>query len=121
MNGDMQLGPRVQVSGRDVLTGTCSWTDRTLVEESDWYPQRTMTAEERLGFYASRFPLTEIDSTYYAPPAEHQAQLWAQRTPDGFRFDVKAYSLLTGHPTRPQSLWKDLREGLADDVAAKRN
>ncbi|MFE0403464.1 DUF72 domain-containing protein, partial [Streptomyces nigra] len=25
----------------------------------------------------------------------------AERTPDGFVFDVKAFSLLTGHPTRP--------------------
>ena len=35
--------------------------------------------------------------------------LWAERVPSGFRFDVKAYSLLTGHPTRPRSLWRDLR------------
>jgi uncharacterized protein YecE (DUF72 family) len=80
-----------------------------------------MNAEERLRFYASRFPLTEVDSTYYAPPREQQARLWAQRTPDGFRFDVKAYSLLTGHPTRPQSLWSDLREELPAQTLEKRN
>jgi uncharacterized protein YecE (DUF72 family) len=104
-----------------VLTGSCSWTDKTLVQDSDWYPRRTMSAEERLRFYASQFPLTEIDSTYYAPPAEQQARLWAERTPDGFRFDVKAYSLLTGHPTRPRSLWSDLREQLAPEAADKRS
>ena len=91
------------------------------MQEGDWYPRKTMTAEERLRFYASQFPLTEIDSTYYAPPAERQAALWAERTPDGFRFDVKAYSLLTGHPTRPRSLWPDLREGLAPETAEKPN
>ncbi len=80
-----------------------------------------MSAEERLRFYASQFPLTEIDSTYYAPPAEQQARLWAERTPEGFRFDVKAYSLLTGHPTRPRSLWKDVRAQLPPEVAEKRN
>jgi uncharacterized protein YecE (DUF72 family) len=116
-----ELGPEIRFEGHAVLTGSCSWTDRTLVSDSDWYPKRTMTAEERLRFYASRFPLTEIDSTYYAPPAEQQARLWAERTPAGFRFDVKAYSLFTGHPTRPQSLWKDLREELAPDLADKRN
>ena len=104
-----------------VLTGSCSWTDRTLVEDADWYPQRTMSAEERLRWYASQFPLTEIDSTYYAPPAERQTALWAERVPEGFRFDVKAYSLLTGHPTRPKSLWRDIREGLSVEVAEKRN
>lgn len=121
MNDEPEIGPRVQIAGHEVLTGTCSWADKTLVEESDWYPQRTMTPEERLRFYATQFPLTEIDSSYYAPPAERQAQLWAQRTPKGFRFDVKAYSLLTGHPTKPQSLWKDLREQLPADVLQKRN
>jgi uncharacterized protein YecE (DUF72 family) len=111
----------VDLAGRRVLTGSCSWTDKTLVEDADWYPRRTMSAEERLRFYASQFPLTEIDSTYYAPPAEQQARLWAERTPEGFRFDVKAYSLLTGHPTRPRTLWPDVREELPDDVAEKRN
>jgi uncharacterized protein YecE (DUF72 family) len=104
-----------------VLTGSCSWTDRTLVEGSDWYPQKTMSPENRLRFYSSQFPLTELDSAYYAPPAQRQAHLWAERTPDGFRFDVKAYSLLTGHPTRPNSLWRDLREQLPPEVAEKRN
>jgi uncharacterized protein YecE (DUF72 family) len=104
-----------------IFTGSCSWADKTLVEDADWYPRRTMSAEERLRFYASQFPLTEIDSTYYAPPAEQQARLWAERTPDGFCFDVKAYSLLTGHPTRPRTLWSDLRERLEPEVAEKRN
>lgn len=80
-----------------------------------------MSAEERLRFYSSQFPLTEIDSTYYAPPAEQQARVWAERTPEGFRFDVKAYSLLTGHPTRPRSLWPDLRERLDPASADKRS
>jgi uncharacterized protein YecE (DUF72 family) len=109
------LGTFIQIGDHRVLTGSCSWTDRTLVKEADWYPKKTMSAEERLRFYAAQFPLTEIDSTYYAPPGEKQARLWAERTPDGFRFDVKAYSLLTGHPTRPQSLWADLRERLPED------
>jgi uncharacterized protein YecE (DUF72 family) len=117
----IELGPKICLGDHPVLTGSCSWTDKTLVEQGNWYPKRTMTAEERLRFYASQFPLTEIDSTYYAPPAEQQARLWAERTPDGFRFDVKAYSLLTGHPTRPNSLWKDLRDELPAEVLDKRN
>jgi uncharacterized protein YecE (DUF72 family) len=118
---DAQLAPEIDLGGHRVLTGSCSWTDKTLVEHGDWYPHRTMSAEERLRFYASQFPLTEIDSTYYAPPSEQQTKLWAKRTPDGFRFDVKAYSLLTGHPTRPASLWKDIREQLAAEAEGKRN
>jgi uncharacterized protein YecE (DUF72 family) len=118
---EQKLGSRIFIEDHVVLNGSCSWTDRTLVQDSDWYPKKTMTAEERLRYYAAQFPLTEIDSTYYAPPAEQQARLWAERTPEGFRFDVKAYSLLTGHPTRPKSLWRDLREQLDPETAEKRN
>jgi uncharacterized protein YecE (DUF72 family) len=118
---EQTLGPWVELGDHVVLTGSCSWADKTLVENAGWYPRRTMSAEERLRFYASQFPLTEIDSTYYAPPAEQQARLWAQRTPERFCFDVKAYSLLTGHPTRPRTLWADLRERLSPEAAGKRN
>ncbi len=104
-----------------VLVGTCSWTDKTLTEETDWYPRRSMTAEERLKFYASQFPIVEVDSTYYFPPSPQLARTWVERTPKRFVMNVKAYSLLTGHPTRPASLWRDLREELPADVAAKRN
>jgi Protein of unknown function DUF72 len=122
MSGEQErLGAAVRIGEHIVLTGSCSWTEKTLVEKGDFCPRRTMSAEERLRFYAAQFPLTELDSTYYAPPAEQQARLWAERTPEGFRFDVKAYSLLTGHPTRPRTLWRDLRERLPAEAADKRN
>jgi uncharacterized protein YecE (DUF72 family) len=104
-----------------VLVGTCSWTDKTLTEETDWYPRRSMTAEERLKFYASRFPIVEADSTYYFPPSPQLTRSWVERTPADFTMNVKAYSLLTGHPTKPSSLWRDLRDDLPADVAEKRN
>ncbi|MCF2537839.1 DUF72 domain-containing protein [Streptomyces sp. FB2] len=84
----------------DILVGTCSWTDRALVG-SGWYPVGRRDAEGRLRHYAERFPVVEVDSTYYALPGERNSALWAERTPDGFVFDMKAFSLLTGHPTRP--------------------
>jgi uncharacterized protein YecE (DUF72 family) len=91
-----------------IRVGTASWTDKTLLA-SGWYPDDAKSAEERLAFYASRFPIVEVDSTYYTPPNERNSELWAQRTPPGFTFNVKAYSLLTQHPTRTASLYKDLR------------
>ncbi|MFI9575077.1 DUF72 domain-containing protein [Microbispora rosea] len=92
----------------EILVGTASWTDKTLLE-SGWYPPGVTTPEERLRHYAGMFPLVEVDSTYYAPPAEATVRLWAERTPAEFVFDVKAFSLLTRHPTRPGALPKDLR------------
>lgn len=92
----------------EILVGTSSWTDRTLLD-SGWYPRGARTAEARLAHYASMFPVVEVDSTYYALPSERNAVLWAERTPSHFTFDVKAYSLMTGHPTRVESLPRDLR------------
>ncbi|MFJ5528630.1 DUF72 domain-containing protein [Streptomyces sp. NPDC093261] len=95
----------------EILVGTCSWTDRALMA-SGWYPRGRRDAEGRLRFYAERFPVVEADSTYYALPGPRTGRLWAERTPDGFVFDVKAFSLLTGHPTRPAALPADLRPAL---------
>ncbi|MEU4479110.1 DUF72 domain-containing protein [Micromonospora sp. NPDC023966] len=92
----------------DIKVGTASWTDRTLLD-SGWYPAGADTPEKRLSYYARQFPLVEVDATYYSPPAERTAQLWVERTPPGFTFNVKAFSLLTGHPTRVSALYKDLR------------
>ena len=90
----------------DILIGTASWTDKSLLK-SGWYPKGAGNAEERLRYYSSQFPLVEVDSTYYFLPTDEMARAWAQRTPERFTFNVKAFSLLTGHPAKPQAL-KDL-------------
>jgi uncharacterized protein YecE (DUF72 family) len=92
----------------DIRVGTASWTDKTLLA-SGWYPPDATSAEARLRYYATQFPVVEVDSTYYTPPNEANSERWVARTPEGFRFDVKAFSLLTQHPTRPTALYKDLR------------
>ncbi|WP_326823176.1 DUF72 domain-containing protein [Streptosporangium sp. NBC_01756] len=94
-----------------IRVGTASWTDRSLLE-SGWYPGHASTPAARLAYYASRFPIVEVDATYYHPPAQRTVEAWRDRTPPGFTFNVKAFSLLTNHPTRPASLYKDLRERL---------
>jgi uncharacterized protein YecE (DUF72 family) len=91
-----------------IRVGTASWTDKTLLA-SGWYPESAGTPEKRLAYYASQFPLVEVDATYYTPPAEQTAKLWAERTPKGFVFNIKAFGLLTGHPTKLSSIYKDLR------------
>jgi uncharacterized protein YecE (DUF72 family) len=91
-----------------IEVGTASWTDKTLLE-SGWYPPTADNPERRLAYYAKQFPLVEVDSTYYGPPAEQTTQLWADRTPAGFTFNIKAFSLLTGHPTKVSAIYKDLR------------
>ena len=95
-----------------ILTGTCSWTDPTLIECGRFYPRRSMSARERLVHYAEQFPIVEVDSTYYAPPTERNARLWAERTPPGFVFDVKVFALLTGHGARIDRLPPELRDAV---------
>ena len=92
--------------------GTASWTDRTLIE-SGWYPPEAKSPEQRLRYYARQFPLVEVDATYYALPAEQTARAWAERTPDWFTFNIKAFSLFTQHPTPVRALPADLREAAA--------
>jgi uncharacterized protein YecE (DUF72 family) len=104
-----------------ILVGTCSWADKTLVDSGKFYPPALKSPEDRLRFYAEQFPLVEVDSTYYGLPSERNAGLWVERTPDNFTFDVKAFRLLTQHPTPPSALPKDLRESLPGALAKKPN
>lgn len=102
-----------------ILTGTCSWTDKTLIE-SGWYSPGATTPEKRLADYATHFNLVEVDSTYYSLPSEKTAELWAERTPVDFTFDLKAFRLLTNHPGEITSIPKHLRELVPAGVQEKR-
>jgi len=99
----------------NVFYGTASWTDKTLLASKRFYPPDVDSPDERLRFYAEHFPLVEVDSTYYALPSERNAALWIERTPPHFVFDIKAFALLTHHPTGTRGLPAKLREQLPAD------
>jgi uncharacterized protein YecE (DUF72 family) len=101
-----------------VKTGVTSWAERTLIT-SGWYPPSAHTAEARLRFYASQFPIVETDMPYYALPEPALTEAWAARTPPGFTMNVKAHALLTGHYTDPRRLPPDLREALPAELVAR--
>lgn len=107
------------MTGR-ILVGAASWSARSLVHESGWYPRRSMKAAERMAYYADRFALVEIDATARFPPTPDLARQWAERTPPGFSIDVQAWSLLTGAATLPDSLWEDLREEVKPELRDRR-
>lgn len=100
--------------------GTASWTDPTLVAPGVFYPKRVTTPEARLRYYAGLFSVVEVDSTYYALPTRRMAELWTQRTPKDFVFDVKAFGWMTGHATETDRLPRTLKEALPHDVAARK-
>ncbi|MBC7293999.1 MAG: DUF72 domain-containing protein, partial [Thermoleophilia bacterium] len=93
----------------DIRVGTCSWTDPTMVRA--WYPPAVRTAADRLRYYARHFDTVEVDSTFYALPSINNARLWAERTPPGFTFHVKAFAMLTRHGVKPEQLPAALRPG----------
>jgi uncharacterized protein YecE (DUF72 family) len=74
-----------------------------------WYPPSAGSAEARLRYYAQRFDTVEADSPFYGIPAVSTTRRWAERTPAGFVFHVKAYGLMTGHGVEERSLPPELR------------
>lgn len=118
---DIEPPPRaeIRVGDRRIRVGIAAWTEPTLVKPGVFYPPGVTSAEDRLRYYASRFTLAEVDSTYYALPARQMAELWVERTPDDFVFDVKAHALMTDHPTETRRLPKAIREALPAAEAGK--
>lgn len=103
-----------------VLIGISSWADRSLIE-SGFYPEEIKTPADRLRYYSERFPVAEIDASYHYFPTRQNLDLWLKNTPQKFVFDVKAFSLFTGHPTPFGSLPKGLREKYGQLIPQKGN
>src|SRR3954462_9324145 len=75
------------MAGR-IRVGTSSWADPGFVKE--WYPPK-LPAKERLPWYAQRFELVELNSSFYAVPDRNTVHGWVEVTPAEFTFDVKAH------------------------------
>src|SRR5437660_1930042 len=107
--GRARLNPRATVepmAGR-ILVGTSSWADPGFVEE--WYPPG-MPARDRLPWYAQRFEVVELNSSFYAIPEVGTVARWVRATPDRFTFDVKLHRLLSRHAAAIDSLPPDIRD-----------
>jgi uncharacterized protein YecE (DUF72 family) len=74
-----------------ILVGTCAWTDH-----DGFYPPG-LPQNARLSYYAARFPLVEVDSTFYGLPRAATVENWIRQTPPGFIMDIKAEKRMTGH------------------------
>jgi uncharacterized protein YecE (DUF72 family) len=51
--------------------------------------------------YFSQFPVIEIQSTFYDPPAAKVAIRWRETAPPEFEFCIKAWQLITHAPSSP--------------------
>ncbi|HYP26860.1 MAG TPA: DUF72 domain-containing protein [Blastocatellia bacterium] len=81
-----------------IYLGTQGWNYEGWA--GSFYPSSTKS-KETLGLYAKIFDSVEIDSTFYAVPAEGSVRGWAERTPSGFKFSAKLPSEIT-HKNRLQ-------------------
>jgi len=104
-----------------IRCGIAGWIDKELIGSKKFYPPGVTSGEERLQFYASQFPLVEVGSTYYGMPPKRNSELWVDRTPESFRFDVKSFSLFTQHPTNPKAMPPEIRAGIPGELAGKRS
>ena len=100
--------------------GTASWLDQALIASGRFYPRSGMSAEDRLRWYARFFDCVEVNSSFYALPSPRNAARWAERTPPGFLFHIKAYSLMTGHHPRLDTLPPEIRLMLPENVSLRR-
>lgn len=116
----LDCGPTPALVG-NVCVGTASWTERTLLASRSFYPPGAGTPERRLRYYARHFAVVEVDATYYALPREAHARAWAERTPPGFAFGVKAHATLTDHPLEPGRLDRDLVAALPAALRRRRH
>jgi uncharacterized protein YecE (DUF72 family) len=98
--------------------GVASRVGRVLLGTSGWdYPEWTgrfyprHTVRDRLRYYASRFAIVEVNSTFYRLPAVSVAESWARRTPGEFRFAAKFPQSIT-HDRRLVGTAEELRRFL---------
>jgi len=75
-----------------ILIGTSGYSYEDWV--GPFYPQG-MQKRDFLGFYASEFPVVELNFSYYAQPSASTLERMLEKTPDGFRFAIKAHQSLT--------------------------
>jgi uncharacterized protein YecE (DUF72 family) len=70
----------------EIRIGTQGWNYDAWV--GPFYPSGTR-ASDFLTVYARAFDTVEVDSTFYATPAESTVRSWVERTPPGFIFALK--------------------------------
>jgi uncharacterized protein YecE (DUF72 family) len=75
-----------------VRIGTCGWSYQ------DWagvfYPE-SMASGDFLAYYADRYPVVEVDNTFYRTPSPKMVEAWRDKTPDGFGFCLKVPQVIT--------------------------
>lgn len=65
--------------------------------QGGFYPQG-LRPQDRLSYYADRFDLVELDTSFYAIPTAERLRVWHGSTPNSFLFVLKAPRTVTHEP-----------------------
>lgn len=94
----------------EVLVGTSGFSYKDWI--GPFYPEGTPSGS-MLQYYAERFPIVELDFTYYQMPGIRAIEGLARKVPENFLFAVKVYKGLTHEKVSDSSLFQDYRSRLA--------
>ena len=75
-----------------ILVGTSGWSYKEW--KGSFYPA-DLSADDMLGYYATRLPTVEINNSFYRIPREKVLLEWAGQVPPEFRFVLKASRRIT--------------------------
>ena len=76
----------------NILVGTSGWSYKEW--KGSFYPA-DLSTDDMLRYYAGRLPTVEINNSFYRIPKDKVLLDWADQTPAGFRFVLKASRRIT--------------------------
>ena len=92
-----------------VLHGLCGWTDESLAR-SAFFPAGCKSSLDRLRHVSRVMPCVEVDTSTYAIPSPENTRKWADVTPRGFQFHVKAFGIFCHAAVQLTALPRAVRE-----------
>jgi uncharacterized protein YecE (DUF72 family) len=95
-----------------VRVGTCGWSNK---EWSGVFYPKDLAPADYLSYLAERYPVVEVDSTFYRSPGRKTVEGWRDRTPPGFGFSLKVPQSITH-----EKMLLDCRDELAAFLGAAR-
>ena len=102
----------MKTANHPILIGCSGWSYPDW--EGPFYPDG-LDPGDYLESYADRFPIVEVDSTFYRVPTPRMVRGWRDRTPEDFRFVLKVPRVIT-HEKRLIDCREEV-EGFTSSVA----
>jgi uncharacterized protein YecE (DUF72 family) len=75
-----------------IKVGTCGWSYK---EWSGVFYPKGVPAGDFLSYYAERYAVVEVDSTFYHSPSRKLVEGWRDKTPDSFGLSLKVPQVIT--------------------------